>query len=133
MEIEDLPLRDYTDSELKQQYSLTFKIANYYRGSLNTNTSNLNQPYAQLLDYANGDLDALRAEFQRRGISVPSVETSVETVNSEQDTEMEADATEKNEATQEEEEESTEHLQDGKISYETPVIVHKVDSAAAEP
>jgi hypothetical protein len=126
MEIEELPVRDYTDSELSQQYSLTFKIANYYRGELTQGQKG--SPYAQLLAYAEKDITALLKEFQRRGISVPTVETSTETVST--TAEGDSETTEKNDSAAENEEDLNELAENGEVSYETPVIVHKLSSDA---
>lgn len=113
--IESLDLTEYSDDDLRQQYSLTFKIRTYYELCLEKESGKTKGTYTLLLKQANIDLDDVKKELLARKCTIPEVSMEMEHV-----------AAEKNEEEPPADEDIT---TDGQVSYETPVIVHKLDTS----
>jgi hypothetical protein len=117
--IESIDFTEYSDDDLRQQYSLTYKIYAYYTSCLDKEkeASQGKRTYTLLLKQADCDLEDVKKELLRRGAPIPIVNTDTEEVSAE-----------KNEDEAPPDDDTTSH---GQVSYEAPVIVHKLGDSSS--
>lgn len=115
--VESIDFSNYSDDELRQQYSLTYKIRLYYESCLEKETeSKQSSIYTLLLKQATIDLADTQKELEGRGCEVPTVSVDAEEVST-------AKQPEKNEEPPADEDLEQSH---GQVSYESPLVVRKL-------
>lgn len=131
MDIEELNLKECTDDELRQQYSLTLKIQMYY---LNEFKKSASTPYKLLAEYAKKDIDCILAEYSKRNLVPPTIDCNTSEFqedagatdkDSDADTDADTDA-EKNEPESSSDMDSPPSSDNGQVSYQTPIVINKL-------
>lgn len=126
--MEPLDVVDFSDDELRQHYSLTFKIKSYYEKCKSEDLAS-HRMYNSLILQAQSDIETLIKELEKRCLATPSFSHNMEEVH-DSDAEDEGSAaqkpTEKNEEGESSDEDDT--TQHGEVSYETPIIVRKLEA-----
>lgn len=135
MDIEELNLKEFTDDELRQQYSLTLKIQMYYLNEFKKLSST---PYKLLAEYAKKDIDCILAEYSKRNLVPPTIDCNTSEFQEDAGaTDRDADAgtdantdadtdAEKNEPESSSDMDLPPSSDNGQVSYQTPIVVNKL-------